>query len=129
MATAPSVYRGADKAIEQLKKLQAFTPNAFAAALYQEAQIELTEIKRVTPVDTGALRASLILIGPTREGRRIFVTIAAGGPSAPYAFIVHEDLEAFHANGQAKYIEQPLAESRPYLADRIAKRIELNKAL
>lgn len=124
-----SIFRGADNAIRDIRKLRAFGPDEFARALYQEAQIEVTEIKKVTPVDTGALRASITLEGPVREGRRIYVTVVAGGPSAPYAFIVHEDLEAFHKVGEAKYIERPLAESAPYLADRIAKRIDLNRAL
>lgn len=31
---------------------------------------------------------------------------------APYALKVHEDLEAFHSNGQAKYLEQPAREYR-----------------
>jgi len=97
--------------------------------LYQEAQIEVKEIKQRTPVDTGALRASITLEGPVRNGRRIYVTVVAGGPSVPYAFVVHEDLEAFHKYGEAKYIERPLRESAPYLADRIAARIDLNKAL
>lgn len=123
-----SIFNGADRAKADIKRLRLVAPNEFAKALYQEAQIELKEVKRLTPVDTGALRASEHVEGPFREGRRIWVYIVAGGPSAPYAFIVHEDTEAFHKNGQAKYIEQPLAESAPYMPDRIAKRIDLNQA-
>lgn len=123
-----SIFTGANAALADLKKLRLFAPDAFAAALYQEAQIELTEIKKRTPVDTGALRASEVLHDPVRDGRRIYVTITAGGPSAPYAFVVHEDLEAFHKTGQAKYIESVLEESASYLGDRIAKRIDLNQA-
>lgn len=124
-----AVFRGADKMMANLKKLQAFAPNEFARALYQEAQIEGTEIKRRTPVDTGALRASIVVAEPKRDGRHISVTISAGGPSVEYALYVHEDLEAFHAEGEAKYIERPLRESAPKMAARIAKRIDLNKAL
>lgn len=124
-----SIFNGADKALQDLKKIQLFSPDEFGRALYQEAQIEATECKKVTPVDTGALRASITVEGPVREGRRIYCTISAGGPSAPYAFYVHEDLEAFHKQGEAKYIERPLQESAPYMPDRIAKRIDLNKAL
>lgn len=126
---APSVFNGAAKTIKQIAHLKAFLPDAFAQALYQEAQVELKEIKKLTPVDTGALRASERVEGPTREGRRIYVTIVAGGPSAPYAFIVHEDLEAFHKYGQAKYIEQPLSEALPYFPARIAKRIDMNEGI
>lgn len=125
----PSIFKGADNALRDLKKLKLFAPNEFATALYQEAQIELKEIKKRTPVDTGALRASEGITEPQREGRRIWVEVYAGGPAAPYAFHVHYDLEAFHDNGEALFIERTLNESAPHLADRIAKRIELNKAL
>lgn len=125
MAKAATIFRGADKAIADLKRLRIVYPNAFQQALYQEAQIELTEIKKLTPVDTGALRASERIDGPHRDGRRVWVFIVAGGPAVDYAFKVHEDLEAFHKTGQAKYIEQPLAESAPHMPARIAKRINL----
>ena len=92
--------------------------------------VELTECKKRTPVDTGALRASEHVEGPTREGRKVSVAIVAGGPAAPYALTVHEDLEANHPRGgQAKYIESTLNESAPYIGERVAKRIEINKAL
>lgn len=124
-----SIFNGANNTLRDIKKLKLFAPDEFARALYQEGQIEVKEIKRRTPVDTGALRASISLTQPIRQGRRIWVEVEAGGASAPYAFIVHEDLEAFHGNGEAKFIERPLAESAPYLAERIAKRIDLNRAL
>jgi hypothetical protein len=38
------------------------------------------------------------------------------GYSAPYAVHVHEDLEAFHANGQAKFLEQPAREFKGEMA-------------
>jgi hypothetical protein len=124
-----STFTGCDAAIADIKKLRLFSPDQFAVALYQEGQIELTEVKKRTPVDTGALRASERIEGPIREGRRIYIYIVAGGPSVEYAFAVHEDLEAFHKIGEAKYIERPLNESAPYMSDRIAKRIDLNAAL
>ncbi len=129
MAKTATRFVGAVNALRDLTKIQAFAVNEFERALYQEAQIELTEIKKRTPVDTGALRASERIEGPTREGRRIWVTVLAGGPSAPYAFTVHEDLEAFHRTGQALYISSVLNESAPFMAERIAKRIDLNRAL
>jgi len=122
----PSIFAGANNALRDLKKLKLFAPDEFARALYQEALVELKEIKAVTPFKTGALRASIAITEPQREGRRIFVVVSA---SMDYAFYVHEDLEAYHPHGQAKYIEQPLTESAPHMADRIAARIELNKAL
>lgn len=97
-------------------------------ALRQETEIELKEVKRRTPVEFGELRASEHVEGPTRQGNKVWTNIVAGGPSAPYALYVHEDLEAFHKVGQAKYIESVIMESRPFMAARVAKRIDLNKA-
>lgn len=122
-------YSGANAMMAKLTKLQAFSPDEFARAVYQEALIEEKEVKRRTPVDKGVLRASIHVEGPERDGRMIRVYIVAGGPAEEYALIVHEDLEAFHKVGEAKYIERPLMESAPYMAGRIAKRVDLNKAL
>jgi Bacteriophage HK97-gp10, putative tail-component len=110
-----------------LRDLQKQLPDRFAAALRQESEIEATECKKRTPVDTGALRASLHVEGPTRDGRRVFCEIVAGGPAAPYALTVHEDLEAHHPQGEAKFIERPLRESAPSMGERIAARIEKNR--
>lgn len=111
--------------VARLKKLQADLPDTFGNALRQEAEIEATECKKRCPVDTGALRASIQATGPFRDGRSISCNIEAGGPAAGYALIVHEDLEAVHRVGEAKFIERPLQESAQYMADRIAKRIAL----
>jgi hypothetical protein len=41
MTVAYSTFRGAENALRDLRKIQAFAPDEFARALYQEAQIEL----------------------------------------------------------------------------------------
>ena len=114
---------------DRLARLRRRFPDEVGAALYQESQIELTEVKKRTPVDTGNLRASEFVEGPIRDGRTIYTLIVAGGPSAPYAVYVHEDPEAFHKVGEWKFIESVLLESRPYMAGRIGRRIDLNRAL
>jgi hypothetical protein len=103
-------------------------PDEVARALYIETEIELKEVKRRTPVDTGELRASEHVVGPIRRFRQIYTEIVAGGPAAPYAIYVHEDPDAFHKVGEWKFIESVLLESRPFMAERIAKRIDLNRA-
>lgn len=95
------------------------------AALRAEAEIEMTEAKRRTPVLTGALRASGHVTGPRWYGRDVSVQMLFGGPAIDYAVKVHEDLEAFHRVGQAKFLESVLNESAPYLAERVARRIRL----
>lgn len=107
-------------------RLEAFAhryPDRVAAALEAEAQVEATEAKRRTPVETGNLRASLHAQSAVREGRSIYVRIVCGGVAAPYAIYVHEDLEAHHVVGQAKFLESTLMESAPYMLARVAARL------
>lgn len=111
----------------KMQRLAQRFPDEVERALHQEAEIEATEAKRRTPVDTGNLRGSIHVEGPTRAGRTVSAAIVAGGPAAPYALHVHEDLEAFHKVGEAKFIERPLMEAVPHLAERIARRIDLNR--
>jgi hypothetical protein len=124
------------------RKLRAFGrkyPDEVGRALYLETEIEATEVKKRTPSGTqtmryprgtrpGSLRASVHVIGPMRVGDKVYTLIVAGGTAAPYALYVHEDLEAFHRTGQAKYIESVILESRPFILQRVAARVELNRA-
>lgn len=115
--------------IQVRAKLKAFGekfPHTLGAAMRQEAEIEATEAKRRTPVDTGALRASVHAEGPFFDGKTIYAAIVAGGPSAPYAIFVHENLEAHHTVGQAKFIESVIMESKSYILQRIANRVKLS---
>ncbi len=100
-------------------------PDKVLRALNQEAEIELTEAKRRTPVDTGALRASGFVQAATRRWRSMVVTIGFGGAAETYAIYVHENLEAFHRIGQAKFLESTLKESAPYMLERLARRFQI----
>jgi hypothetical protein len=104
-------------------------PDEVGRALYQEAQIERTESMERTPVKEGVLKGSHEVQDPVIKGSDISVTIAVGGPSAPYAIIVHEDLEVWHEVGQAKFLESTINESKPWMARRVGKRIQLNRML
>ncbi len=121
--------RGSAALMKTLEKLGQAGMKQAARALYQEALVESKESQRRTPVDTGALRATHEVQKPRIEGHDVSVAIRVGGPSAPYAVIVHEDLEADHKVGQAKFLESTILESRPFLAERIAKRIDLKQAV
>lgn len=116
---------GAQEIEASLERLISRLPDEVGKALYAEAQTEREESMRRTPVDTGALRASHTVTQPKVSGRDIEVTIGVGGPAAPYAVHVHENLEAFHAVGQAKFLQSTLFESIPFLAKRIAARLRL----
>ena len=109
-----------------LRKLVAGAPELIAAALQAELEIESTESQRRTPVDTGALRAShSVSVQSDSDG--VTGTISVGGVAAPYAVAVHENLDAFHPVGQAKFLESTLNESQDFLAQRIARRIDLER--
>lgn len=140
--------KGLDKVNKSLQQLAAKYGAAVGPALYAEAEIEMTEAKRRTPVLTGVLRASGHVEAPS-EGRTSLtafdvktriatfgastlrrsdsvtsVRMAFGGPAAGYALAVHENLEALHHVGQAKFLESTLLEVAQYLAARVAARIK-----
>ncbi len=120
--------KGAAAMIATLKQIAAKFPDRVAAAIYQEAQIEMTESKRRCPVDVGTLRASGMVAEPIRSGRNISVTLSYGGAAQDYAIPQHENLEYVHKVGQAKFLESVLNESRSNMAARIAARVHLDKA-
>ena len=80
----------------------------YAAGLHLEARA-----KPLAPVDTGNLRGS----GYTRKASEDTVEV---GFSAAYAIYVHENLEAHHPVGQAKFLEAPLREDADLMLEIIA---------
>jgi hypothetical protein len=117
---------GAAQITRRLEQLAARMPQELAKAMREELEIESTESKRRTPVDTGALRQSHRVDVNVSNGE-VSGTITVGGPAAPYAIDVHENLEAFHPIGEAKFLENTLNESRPHLSKRIADRVDLER--
>lgn len=118
---------GLDRLERQLNKLAQGMGESAGNALRAEAEVEMTEAKRLTPVLTGALRGSGHVTGPDWRGRTITVTMGFGGPAAPYAVYVHQDEEAFHRNGQAKFLEEPLLQAAPHLPRRVAARMSMTR--
>jgi hypothetical protein len=114
---------GADQVLRNLDQIIRTQPTKIAAALHEEAEELMTEAKRRTPVDTSALRSSGHVQIPQVDQDSVSVTLAFGGPAAPYAVYVHEDLTANHPVGQAKFLESVLTEAAPNLPARIARRV------
>ena len=104
-------------------------PKEVVRSLRIETNIEVREVRRRTPLKTGLLRTTVRQVGPVIERRRISTEVRAGGFTALYAVFVHEDLDAIHLIGQAKFLESVLLESRNTMAKRIAKRIKLKNAV
>jgi hypothetical protein len=100
--------RGAAELKAALRQLSEQFPREAERALYSEA-LKIERLSRsLTPVEFGALRGSHETSRPV-DGA---VTISVGGPAAPYAVYVHENLEARHPVGQAKFLEGALNASR-----------------
>lgn len=126
---------GVQSMLKNLGKLPEEMSKDFGKALRQETEIEVTECKKETPVlqearkdrVPGALRGSLHAEGPFYKNGMITTDVVAGGPTIDYALVVHEDLDALHEVGGAKYIERPLQASAPHMADRVATRYVANK--
>lgn len=97
---------------------------AVARALYTEANKIFMESQAQVPIDTGALRASGMVSKPYISGTTVMVEIGYGGAAAPYAAIVHEDLEANHEVGKAKFLEDPLSQAIPNLGKAVTESVE-----
>lgn len=131
--------KGATGMVAKIRAIAKKFPDRVASAQYAEAQIEMTEAKRRTPVSPvpapkgvvpGTLRASGMVHEPERRGRSIKTTLSFGGPGSgaeDYAVIQHENLDFEHTTGQAKYLESVLNESAPYMAQRLARRLKLGE--
>jgi len=97
-------------------------------ALGKAAVDEMTKMMQVSkgqcPVDTGTLRASGMVQPPVRVGNQVVVTAGYGGAASGYAIYVHEDLNATHPVGNAKFLERPFLAALPQMPRNIATRIE-----
>ena len=114
---------------QKLTALGLKSSSAVAKALFAEAEIIMGVSADRTPRKLGALKGSHVTTQPQVKNRDIEVKIEVGGPSEPYALIVHEDLKARHGvehgfqGGQAKFLESAVLEAVPTLASRIAIRL------
>lgn len=105
-----------------LRDLIRGTPEEVSAQLYRLGEEIMDESKQLVPVDTGALRSSGVVLGPTQETNgsevTITVTLGYGGPGINYAIPVHEippppaqsvgGRSATHPVGMWKYLEVPV---------------------
>lgn len=121
----PFKVKGLREMRANIRKVQKNLPAQMREAVKAEAETILAEAKARTPVRTGQLRASGRVVMAEDE---LKAAIVFGDEIADYAVQVHEDLEAKHEIGEAKFLERPLMEAAPDLAARLARRIDLKKA-
>ena len=98
-----------------------------ARALRNEAQEAFAVSQVEVPVDTGALKASGRVrpeTGVFERGNEVYVELTYGGTATEYAIPVHENLEANHPHGKAKYLEDPMVRQANGISGRIADKVE-----
>jgi len=97
---------------------------AIEASLYQEGEAIMTESKNIVPVDIANLKDSGHVSPPKTAGNRTTIELGYGGPAAPYAIFVHEDMTAQHTSGQsAKYLSIPFNKRKRGFGSKLAQRI------
>jgi len=96
---------------------------AFASAMLQEQEQIISDAKRLTPVDTGVLRASGTVLPPVITGTQVEVQAGFGGAASAYAVPVHERMGVHHPTGQAKFLEQPFLERAATLPAKLAAKV------
>lgn len=89
--------------------------------LLAEANIILNQSVKQTPVEFGVLRGSGTVEETKDDKDEYEVTI---GFNTDYAAAVHENLNAYHSKGKAKYLEDPLMARVDDIPKNIAKRIK-----
>lgn len=130
-----------DKAmVGRIKGIKAGFRGYLAQAVRGELEeVEMPESMARTPVDpsTAAYGGHRSGHGELRDSHRVVVNIegnlvvgkitvgSVNDPVVDYATYVHEDMEAHHTTGQAKFLESTLFESRPFIGGRIAQRAQL----
>lgn len=73
----------------------------------------------LTPVRTGALKASAFTEAESGSNPSVIV-----GFEEEYAIFVHENLEAHHDVGQAKFLEQPLKENADKYVEYVRDKVQ-----
>ena len=92
---------------------------ALATAITDEVLAIFNESQIQVPVEFGTLRSSGQMDPAEVSGSQVSVTFGYGGAASEYAVIVHEDLEAYHDDGKAKYLEDPLMAATAGMSERI----------
>ena len=111
---------GAEGIIASLKNIPPIALSNAASSSYMWAEGVMNESKRECPVDKGFLRASGVVDEPNVSSDGFKITLEY---PMEYAVYVHENLEANHPVGKAKFLEDPMMSHLSELPDAIARAV------
>lgn len=97
-------------AVQGMEKWGDVIPQSVKTAILLTAEAMLASAQEIVPVDTGALKNSGHTLEEDHSGdsHKYSVIVGFGGPTAPYAGIVHESPQYKHASPTSwKYLEIP----------------------
>jgi hypothetical protein len=120
---------GAEQFYKNLADFGVRARQALAIGLREIGEDVMLQAKELCPVRYGALRASGMAQDVVDDGDALVETLSFGDTAVDYAIYVHEDLEAHHAVGQAKFLEEPLIEMQPQMADLLAESLRAQLGL
>lgn len=120
--------KGIPEMIKEIGKLRDGFNREIKQALMAETGIEVKECQKESPVESAAMQKGIHAEGPFQEGKRIWSIVCTSPESQQYDLIQHEDPDLIHRVGKWKFIADPLKASAPYMAGRIAARVDLNRA-
>jgi hypothetical protein len=119
------VLTGVGKAVEAMKRIYAKDAATADSALKQAANMILSKSHTYVPVEFGALRKSGRVTKESTSKTQFRYRVDYGGPTAPYALIVHENPDAYHAPPTCyKYLERASRELKGTIAALIKRRLQ-----
>jgi hypothetical protein len=111
---------GSEQIVASLQKLAPAALNEVATSAYMWGETVMNESKRECPVDKGFLRASGNVDDPIVTSEGFAITLEY---PMEYAVYVHENLEANHPTGKAKFLEDPMMAHLGELPDTIGRAV------
>ena len=107
--------QGLDEVLKNLNREIKEIEGATLSGLW-DAGLQIQRVSQSrTPVDTGNLKGSAYTRRTSDDGVEI-------GYTANYAIYVHENMEAAHTNGQAKFLESALRDNQRNIIKIIERR-------
>jgi len=128
-------FTGDKELIARLRRFATESRKQFRGGLVEVGKEKLELTKQIVPYKTGRLQGTgriSVRVGrgtsiAHRGQEQVTLKIIYGGPDAPYAIRLHEDLSLKHNNGRrAKYVESVVLQTR--LGEELAGKFDLPAA-